>query len=229
MEKDLLTEGLEKLGIEKDIIQKVVGQLNAYISELELFNSAYDLVGSDSHDDIIVRHILDSLSPWKNILSLAQKIISENDLASLRISDIGSGGGLPGIPLSILFQYICPEAEFTLVERMSRRCAFLENCIAVLQLKNAKVLNLELERVEEGFTDIAVFRAFRPLEKKMAKSLLRIVKKGGALAAYKAKAEKITEEMSAIQSIIPEYQVEELHVPFLEQNQRNLVIVSKQG
>lgn len=229
MEKDLLTEGLEKLGIEKDIIQKVVGQLNAYISELELFNSAYDLVGSDSHDDIIVRHILDSLSPWKNILSLAQKIISENDLASLRISDIGSGGGLPGIPLSILFQHICPEAEFTLVERMSRRCAFLENCIAVLQLKNAKVLNLELERVEEGFTDIAVFRAFRPLEKKMAKSLLRIVKKGGALAAYKAKAEKITEEMSAIQSIIPEYQVEELHVPFLEQNQRNLVIVSKQG
>lgn len=228
MAKDLLTEGLEKLGIEEDIIQKVVIQLNAYISELELFNSAYDLVGSDTHDDIIVRHILDSLSPWKNILSLAHKIIDEKGINKLKISDIGSGGGLPGIPLSILFQHICPEAEFTLVERMSRRCAFLENCIAVLQLKNVQVLNLELERVEEGFTDIAVFRAFRPLEKKMAKSLLRIVKNAGALAAYKAKAEKITEEMAAIKSIIPEYKVEELHVPFLEQNERNLVIVLKQ-
>ena len=80
--------------------------------------------------------------------------------------------------------------------------------------------------------DIATFRAFRPLDKKMAKTLLNLTAQNGFLAAYKAKKESITEEMNAISDIIPEYKTEPLFVPFLTDSQknpreRNLVIIQK--
>ena len=59
----------------------------------------------------------------------------------------------------------------------------------------------------------------------MAHKLLRLRKEGGILAAYKAKMENITAEMEAIKQIVPEYKVVELHVPGLEDSERNLVLV----
>ena len=61
----------------------------------------------------------------------------------------------------------------------------------------------------------------------MTKTLLRIVKPEGYLCAYKAKQTSIKEEMDAIASLIPEYQVQPLNVPGLEDSERNLVIIRK--
>ena len=94
---------------------------------------------------------------------------------------------------------------FPLVERMDKRCAFLENAAAILGLNNVIVLKSEAEKVSPESFDIATFRAFRPLDKKMAKTLLNLTAQNGFLAAYKAKKESITEEMNAISDIIPEY------------------------
>lgn len=219
----ILTEGLLCLGFTEPEIDRCKPLLEQYVHELELFNSAYDLVGADSHDDIIIRHILDSLSPVKNLQTLMIRLQDKASSFPLSIADIGSGGGLPGIPLAICF----PGHSFTLLERMSKRCAFLENCSAVLGLKNVKVDNTEAERAKAEQFDIAVFRAFRPLDKKMAKTVVRLVKNGGYLAAYKGKIEKIREEMDAIEDICPEWTIEQLAAPFLEDTQRNLVIIPK--
>ena len=127
------------------------------------------------------------------------------------------------IPLSIAF----PEHNFTLVERMEKRCAFLENCAAILGLKNVTVVNSEAEHLPQEAYNLITFRAFRPLDKKMAKTLLRIVKPQGYLCAYKAKLENIKEEMSAITSLVPDYEVQPLHVPGLEDSERNLVLIKK--
>jgi len=218
-----LVEGLSLLGFTEQEIERCKPLLEKYVHELELFNSAYDLVGADSYDDIIVRHILDSLSPVKSLRILADTLLQKASSASLSFADIGSGGGLPGIPLAICF----PGHSFTLLERMSKRCAFLENCSAVLGLKNVKVDNTEAERAAPGQFDIAVFRAFRPLDKKMSKTIIRLIKSGGYLAAYKGKLEKIKEEMDAVKDIFPEWRSEPLYVPFLEDTQRNLVVIPK--
>lgn len=211
------------MGFTEQEIERCKPLLEKYVHELELFNSAYDLVGADSHDDIIVRHILDSLSPVKNLRILADTLLQKASSAPLSLADIGSGGGLPGIPLAICF----PEHNFTLLERMSKRCAFLENCSAVLGLQNVQVDNTEAERASPGQFDIAVFRAFRPLDKKMSKTIIRLVKSGGYLAAYKGKLDKIKEEMDAVKDILPEWRYEPLHVPFLEDTQRNLVVITR--
>lgn len=219
---DILLEGLNTLGFTALEIERCKPLLETYVHELELFNSAYDLVGADTREDIIIRHILDSLSPVKNLRLLAAALQTDS-VSSLSIADIGSGGGLPGIPLAICF----PEYKFTLLERMSKRCAFLENCSVILGLKNVQVDNTEAERARAEQFDIAVFRAFRPLDKKMTKTILGLIKSGGFLAAYKGKLEKIEEEMSGIKDICPEWKAEPLMVPFLEDTHRYLVIVKK--
>lgn len=215
-----LHKGLETLQIETVDLPTLEADLMKYINELELFNSAYDLTNAENQDDIVIKHVLDSLSAQKKLVSLIKS-------PDVKIADIGSGGGLPGIPLSLSLR----DFNITLVERMSKRCAFLENCTAILGLKNVSIENLEAERVPANSFDIIVFRAFRPLDKKMIKTLARMVKPDGYILAYKAKLEKIKEEMDAIKSLVTEYDIEPLSVPFLTENEkyeRNLVIIKRE-
>lgn len=197
-------------------------KMDTYINEIILFNSAYNLTNTSDHDELWTRHIEDSLSAVDTIVKIAEELKAGGETEIL-IGDIGSGGGLPGIPLAACL----PDYKFTLVERMSKRCAFLENAAAILGLSNVTVLNSEAERVPAESFHIATFRAFRPLDEKMTKTLLALTKTGGCLAAYKAKRENITTEMEAIKKIVPDYEVVELHVPGLEDSERNLVIVKK--
>ncbi len=217
-----LIQGLQKLNFPQEQIERLAPLMESYISELVLFNSAYNLVNTNDREEIAVRHILDSLSATRHIKALA-------DERAATIADIGSGGGLPGIPLAAAL----PQYNFVLVERMSKRCAFLENASAILDLKNVVVKNLELEKTPAASFDIATFRAFRPLDNKMLKSLLAVLKPGGFLAAYKARGSKILEEMGALGYVPQDYKTIALEVPFLtdtnsgDDRERNLVVISK--
>lgn len=240
---DYLLEGLEEIGFKEGQfyriptlgIDELKNKLNTYIDCLLEFNAKFDLINTDDRNQIIIRHILDSLSASPRIAKLCEgfALSSGSDfslaLANLSIADIGSGAGLPGIPLAAAF----PNLHFTLVERMTKRCAFLEHCVQQMGLLNVSVVENQAERLEQGLFDLCVFRAFRPLEKKMTKVLRRILKTGGKLAAYKAKLEKIKEEMELLGESAPKYTVESLTVPFLtkdaqdEERERNLVIMEK--
>ena len=127
---ELLQNGLKEFGFLDEEIPSLCQKMKSYIKELILFNSAYNLTNTSDHDELVTRHILDSLSAAQNIKKIAEKIGPD-----VKIADIGSGGGLPGIPLAAAF----PQFNFVLVERMAKRCAFLENCAAILGLKNKKV------------------------------------------------------------------------------------------
>lgn len=218
-DENLLKNGLLNVGIPKNQIENLQKKMETYINEIALFNSAYNLTNTSDYDELVTRHILDSLSAYTPIKNLIEKKGNE-----VVIGDIGSGGGLPGIPLSAVFF----DKKFVLVERMSKRCAFLENCAAILGLKNVEVMNVEAEKVSPKMFDIAVFRAFRPLDEKITKTLLKITKDDGILVAYKAKMDSISEEMKNIKNLVPNYDVVKLNVPGLEQNERNLVIIEKE-
>ena len=218
----LLEEGVRILGIEDEKIPEIVLKMEKYIEEIIICNGAFNLTNTSDHDELVTRHILDSLAayiPLRDFLKEREKMAG--GAASVTIGDIGSGGGLPGIPLAAAF----PGYSFTLVERMTKRCGFLEKTAAVLGLKNVTVLEQQAEFVPQKSFDVVTFRAFRPLEKKMAHKLLRLRKEGGILAAYKAKLENIKTEMDAIKQLVPEYKLVKLSVPGLEDSERNLVIV----
>ena len=124
--------------------------LHRYVSDLMLFNPTLKLVGDKTEKDIIVRHILDSAAAWS--------VFMEETRSGDVIADLGSGAGLPGIVLSILF----PDRTFVLVERMQRRVGFLRGEIAMLGLKNCSVLDKDMKDVEVCF-DAVTCRAFHPL------------------------------------------------------------------
>ena len=217
---DILKEGLSELGFARDSIPLFAQKIGAYIKELQLFNSAYNLVNTSDFEELAVRHVFDSLAAHDIINSLAAGIQSEDGIL---IGDIGSGGGLPGIPLAVVF----PQFRFTLVERMDRRCAFLENCAAMLGLQNLTVQKSEAEKIPHESFDIAVFRALKPLDARFAKTLLSLIKNGGYLAAYKAKKTNIENEMDAIRAVVADYTLTEVRVPFMEDAERNIVVVKK--
>ena len=229
----ILHDGLVQLGFEKAEfngihtlpLEQLEQKMLTYIASLKEYNAKFDLINTDDDDDIAIRHILDSLSAVNNVTRLiAERMAHSNDIKdNFIMADIGSGAGLPGIPLSTAL----PNIKFILVERMTKRCAFLNHCKTELDLNNVTVEENQAERLEQERFDLTVFRAFRPLEKKMMHVLIRVLKHGGVIAAYKAKSDKIKEEMDALGKNAPVYTVEPLSVPFLDDHERNLVVIKR--
>ncbi|MDR3144996.1 MAG: class I SAM-dependent methyltransferase, partial [Treponema sp.] len=142
------------------------------------------------------------------------------------IADIGSGAGLPGIPLAAAL----PGYPFVLLERSGRRAAFLRNTLAVLGLSNAVVEETDMKRAAPERFGLVVFRAFRPLEPAGVKSLFRLLRRGGVLAAYKGRRETIEAELAGLAGLKdrPQTELYPLSVPFLEE-ERHLLVLKPQG
>lgn len=218
---DKLVSGLKKLNLE--VSEQQIMQLEGYIAEVLEFNKGYNLMKAENADELSVNHILDSLVAVPFLKDLISDRCSATGKNILNIADIGSGGGCPGIPLSIIF----PEHNFTLVERMEKRCDFLNVVINKLGLKNVKVDCRTADTVKPESFDLEVFRAFHPFDKKIINLLFKMLKKGGYLAAYKAREEKILAEMEEIKNIVKEYKKIKMVVPFLEDHERHLVVIKK--
>ncbi|MDR1466545.1 MAG: 16S rRNA (guanine(527)-N(7))-methyltransferase RsmG [Treponema sp.] len=200
---DKLTEGIELLGIDKEVLPL----LKKYIEEIELFNPVYKLVGVKERNELIVKHILDSLSGAALMSRYSGSLVA----------DVGSGAGLPGIPLAIA----TADKTFTLIEKNSRRAGFLRNVQAVLHLTNVVVEEKEVERLESGVFDIVTFRAFSPICPESLKVLRRLLKPDGVVMAYKGRRDVILNEMSTVKA---EWEMIPVRSPFLDE-ERHIVII----
>ena len=222
--RELLIQGLKDIIPDNSII---IPLLERYIQEIETFNSAYGLVGTTDTKELIIKHILDSLAPLGILFNLLSSLRKLNNSVPpcetpvlFKIADVGSGAGLPGIPLAIAK----PNYDFTLIERMGRRVGFLLNTIAVLGLPNVTVEESEVEKINPGRFDLVTFRAFKPLEPKLLKALFKILTPGGLITAYKGKYEKIIEEMKPLEKLCGSWEVIPYTVPFLNEDRHLLVI-----
>ncbi|MBL9121167.1 MAG: 16S rRNA (guanine(527)-N(7))-methyltransferase RsmG [Phycisphaerae bacterium] len=125
-------------------------RLGRYLRHLRDANEHFNLTAVSEPEAMWIRHIADSLSLVPLILSLTE---SDDDLLESRIPgqpwsviDVGSGGGLPGIPLAI----VLPEFQFTLLEATGKKAKFLEAVVASLGLSNVRV---EQARAEDAGRD----------------------------------------------------------------------------
>jgi 16S rRNA (guanine527-N7)-methyltransferase len=140
-----IIEGCERLEIR--LPERACARLAAYLALLERWNRAYNLTAVRDPEAMVVRHLLDSLSilPW---------------LEGPRVLDVGSGAGLPGIPLAIAR----PEYGFCLLDSNGKRTRFLTQATAELQLANVSVVRSRVEdyRPTALFNSV-VSRAFATL------------------------------------------------------------------
>ena len=223
--KSILLKGIKALcksdGEIKRLIaprsEEIISILEKYINEIKFFNPAYGLVGTNDQNELIIKHILDSLAP----LGIIFRLLAETETAERpQIADAGSGAGLPGIPLAIAL----PACDFTLIERMGRRTNFLWNTKAALGISNIIIEENELEQTEGGRFSLVTFRAFNPLEPKLLKTLFSACAPGGVIAAYKGRREKIEEEMAPLGDRCGKWEALPCPVPFLEEERHLLVI-----
>ena len=126
---DELAQGAQTLGVALSPLQQE--QLLAYLALLIKWNKAYNLTAVRNPDEMVSRHLLDSLSVVPFVAQYGDNWL-----------DVGSGGGMPGIPLAILF----PERRFTLLDSNGKKTRFLTQVKLELKLANLEVIH---SRVEE--------------------------------------------------------------------------------
>ncbi len=139
---DVLAEGLDLLGLPHH--EGHIRSFLVYLAELKKWNRAYSLTAIRNDRDIIVKHFLDSL--------LFLKVLPET---CLRVADIGSGAGFPGIPMKILR----PDLDMVLVEPAQKKARFLEHMQRTLGLENLRVIDRRIEDSGLLNMDAAVTRA----------------------------------------------------------------------
>jgi len=205
---ELIKDGLIELGLVPSMDQ--INAFMTYLSELKKWNKTYNLTGLRKDEDIIIKHFIDSL--------LYLKAMPDG---KIKVADIGSGAGFPGIPIKI----IRPEIEMYLIEPSVKKSTFLSHIIRQLQLKEIEVIEKTVEgiRVNQELSlsvDIAVTRALFSV-KDFIKKASHIVKQGGILILNKGP--KVREEIKMLKNI--KYEILTLDLP-LSDIKRYIIVVN---
>lgn len=141
-----LEQGLQQLGL--NLSEQAVGQLMHYLALLQKWNKVYNLTAIRDPQEMLVKHLLDSLAVVPHI-------------TGQRLIDVGTGGGVPGIPLAICY----PERQVDLLDSNSKKTRFLIQAKAELKLENSLVLHNRVEEYRPAeLYDGVISRAFASME-----------------------------------------------------------------
>jgi 16S rRNA (guanine527-N7)-methyltransferase len=205
---EMLADGVVALGLTALIGTEAQARLLAYLSLLDKWNRTHNLTAIREAERMITHHLLDSLAVLPHLPARAR----------LRLIDVGSGGGLPGIPLAI----VRPDWQFALLDSNFKKAAFLRQAAIELPLANVEVVSLRVQDYvpATGF-DIAISRAFSDLAVFAAASGGMLVP-GGRLVAMKGVYPH--EELADLPPGIGVTGTPALKIPGLE-GERHLVIM----
>lgn len=196
------------------------------LDDYALILSGYDkanVIGTKHPDEILHRHILDSLSC----------LLFAPLRAAGKVADVGSGGGLPGIPLAA----VLPNTEVTLFESVGKKADFLRYAVEELQLGNVRVVNSRIEEAaredaHRGSNDVCVVRALARLSV-VAEYSLPLLRRGGYVISMKGREDEDERaEGERASALLGGRLCEEItvhQVSGVEQRERRLVVVEKIG
>jgi 16S rRNA (guanine527-N7)-methyltransferase len=166
--RKVLLAGLVSLGI--TVSEERIEQLLLFIELIEKWNKAFNLTAVKGKKALVRLHLLDSLA----IASHVQ---------GGRIVDVGTGAGLPGIPLAIVMS----DKQFTLLDGNSKKTRFVQQVVLELKLNNVTVCHQRVESFRpEKLFDVIITRAFTNLSD-MIDMTSHLLNEGGTLLAMKGK------------------------------------------
>ena len=212
-----LSKGIKALNL--DCPLDVQAQLLEYVRLLDKWNRVYNLTAVRDPAEMVTRHLLDSLT----VLPFLDKE-SDKETGGKRILDVGTGAGLPGIPLALMSVKPHPEREFVLLDSNSKKTRFMQQAVAELGLKNVQVVHARTESFhpDQGF-DVVVSRAFASVAEMVAGAGQHCLP-GGVILAMKG-ANPTMELVDLDEAFVLE-QVHRLTVPGLDE-ERHLVCLRR--
>ncbi|MDO4879426.1 MAG: 16S rRNA (guanine(527)-N(7))-methyltransferase RsmG [Neisseria sp.] len=201
--KHKLQQGLASLGLDLTAAQQLL--LLEYVALLKKWNKTYNLTALRDEQTIISHHILDSLTLLPHIAQAAT------------LADVGSGGGMPGIPAAICR----PDLDITLMDANTKKTTFLQQAAIELGLGNVKVSAGRVENMRGTKFDVVTSRAFAELGDFVSLTG-HLLNENGYWAAMKGVYPY--EELENLPEGIEVVKVEKITVPMLEA-ERHMVVM----
>jgi 16S rRNA (guanine527-N7)-methyltransferase len=201
-----LKRGLDAL--ELSVSQDAQAKLLQHLELIEKWNRVYNLTAVRDRNQMLAQHVLDSMAVLPHI-------------AGATLIDVGSGAGLPGIPLAIAR----PDTHVTLLEANHKKSTFLKQAVIELGLGNVEVVNARAEGWSAPMLyDVVISRAFSDLGEFVALAG-RLCADDGVLAAMKGVYP--FEELAQVKEPFETTAVIPLAVPMLNA-ERHLVLIQRQ-
>ncbi len=150
-ESQRLIQGAQQLGI--TLTQAQAASLLKLLDDLAHWNRTHNLTAINKRDDMITRHLLDSLSVHA-------------ELAGQTVADVGTGAGFPGLPLAV----VNPQRQFTLIDSNNKKVRFVAHAARELGLANVVTVHARAEAMQpDAPFDTIIARAFAPLPEMLEK------------------------------------------------------------
>ncbi len=221
----LLAEGCQQLAMPLTTAQ--LAQFSLYYQELITWNQKFNLTGITDLQEVQTKHFLDSVASLPLITEVLQETIPPS--RTLRCIDVGTGAGLPGIPLKL----VAPIFHWTLLDGTGKKITFLRHVIEQLGLTEIEVVQGRAEEIGRnnafrGKFDIVTARAVAPLNV-LVEYLLPLVASNGLVIIYKGAGtpQEFMEARKAIQILGGEaLRIVPIQIPFLDE-QRFIILIKK--
>jgi len=202
--ENLLRRGAEQLQLEITTAQ--CDAMLSYVALLDRWNRAFNLTAVKDPADMVVRHILDSLS-----------LVSA--VSGKTVIDVGTGAGLPGVPLAIMR----PEKSMTLLDSNGKKTRFLHQAAIQLELTNTQIVHSRArDHRGSGGYDHVVTRAFAS-SANMVRECAHLLTPSGSILAMKAAGYE--DELAELDDNVQIVSVKRLDVPFL--GEQRVVVTMK--
>jgi 16S rRNA (guanine527-N7)-methyltransferase len=206
----MLKAKLAKLIAKTDlqVSDQQIDKLVAYVEMLNKWNKAYNLTSVRQPEQMLVKHIVDSL--------VVSPHLSEVSNINNKFIDVGTGPGLPGIPLSI----VNPDYEFTLLDSLGKRIRFITQAKHELKLDNITPLQSRVEDHQGQYAGV-LSRAFASISD-MVNWSHHLVAEDGLFFALKGQLDQ--QELDELPNFVEVKQVHNLVIPELD-GERHLVLL----
>lgn len=214
-----LRQGLEALGLHLSDTQ--VASLLAYLALIEKWTKVYNLTAVRDPAVMLTHHLLDSLAvigPLQQQLAAAGLICQQGATSAkpasaaaapaIRLLDVGSGAGLPGVVIAVC----CPDITVHCVDTVAKKTAFIQQVAATLKLPNLRGIHARVESLTDTYQVISA-RAFASLADFTAWSAAALAGPGFWLAM---KGKYPADEIAALPAAVKVFHVEPLQVPGLD-------------
>jgi 16S rRNA (guanine527-N7)-methyltransferase len=201
-----LKAGVAKLGLSLSDAQ--LGQLLDYLALIQKWTKVYNLTAVRDPAEMLTHHLLDSLAV---IVPLRRQLASVRPTQpeQIKLLDVGSGAGLPGVVIAIC----CPEVAVTCVDTVAKKAAFIQQVAVALKLPNLRGLHARVESLTGADFDVVSSRAFASLLDFTTWSRAALAPTGLWLAM---KGKQPAEELAQLPPEVAVFHVEQLAVPGLD-------------
>lgn len=198
-----LRAGADVLALDLDDVQ--LAHLMEFLALLQKWNKVYNLTAVRDPEEMLTHHLLDSLAA---VLPLRRHVAQAGLAAPVRLLDVGSGGGLPGV----VFAICCPGVDVTCVDTVGKKAAFIQQAAVALKLPNLHGVHARVETLTAPF-DVVSCRAFASLVDFTHWSRSALAPNGVWLAM---KGKHPVDELAVLPPEVQVFHVEQLQVPGLE-------------